>query len=323
MKFGTKANAAVKDTVTTKKAGTFDMNLRYSATSDIKNIDLYVNGSKVKTLSLQKGSSLSDWKMITEKIALKEGDNKIELKANASLPSTIYLDCFTVNGDFGDASGPKTLNGTLIKNLAVNDTKNASNWSIDDSGSFGTGSSLFGDRNITATFVPKNLTGAEIINTACDSKMYTNDLGTFTAGADITVYIAMDTRVVSLLPEWLGNWNKTDIIMTSNNNLTFEFYKKDFKSGETVTLGMNGGNGNCVNYTVYVTEQVSVTKGDVNLDGRINIFDLGLAKQGFKYGFDNDSSKYAADIDNNGKVEISDITQLQKYILGIIKNFNV
>ncbi len=470
MKFGTKANAAVKDTVTTKKAGTFDMNLRYSATSDIKNIDLYVNGSKVKTLSLPKGSSLSDWKMVTEKIALKEGDNKIELKANAALSSTIYLDCFTVNGDFGDASGPKTLNGTLIKNLAVNDTKNASNWSIDDSGSFGTGSSLFGDRDITATSVPKNLIGAEIINTACDSKMYTNDLGTFTAGADITVYtaidsrvvpilpewlgnwektdetitstgnltfevykknfnsgetvtlgknggtgdntnyfvlakhkeiilngnliknlqvydtengsdwsiynntgsgslmfgdrditavnfpanlvgaetiktacdskmytndlgtftagaditvyIAMDTRVVSLLPEWLESWNKTDINMTSNNNLTFEFYKKDFKSGETVTLGMNGGNGNCVNYTVYVTEQISAAKGDVNLDGCINIFDLGLAKQGFKYGFDNDSSKYAADIDNNGKVEISDITQLQKYILGVIKNFN-
>jgi hypothetical protein len=103
MKFGTKSAAAVKDTVTTAKAGSFDWTLRYAVTSDINCIDLYVNGTKVKTLSLSKGSSLSDWKTITQSISLNQGDNKIELKATATLDSTLYLDNFVVSGDFGDA----------------------------------------------------------------------------------------------------------------------------------------------------------------------------------------------------------------------------
>lgn len=116
MKFGVNSNAAVKDTVSTEKSGTFNMTLRYSVTSDTNNVDLYVNGSKVNTLSLSKGSSLSDWKTISQQITLNKGDNKIELKANAALPSTLYIDCFTLNGDFGDTE-PQILNGTLIKIL--------------------------------------------------------------------------------------------------------------------------------------------------------------------------------------------------------------
>lgn len=96
LKFGTSANAAVKDTVTNKTAGTANMILRYSATSDINNIDLYVNGTKVKTLSLPKGTSYSDWKTVTTPISLQAGDNKIELKANATLPSSLYLDNFVI-----------------------------------------------------------------------------------------------------------------------------------------------------------------------------------------------------------------------------------
>ena len=72
------------------------MILRYSATSDINNIDLYVNNVKVKTLSLPKGASYSDWKTVTTPITLKEGDNKIELKANSTLPSSLYLDNFVI-----------------------------------------------------------------------------------------------------------------------------------------------------------------------------------------------------------------------------------
>lgn len=132
------------------------MTLRYSVTSDTNNVDLYVNGSKVNTLSLSKGSSLSDWKTISQQITLNKGDNKIELKANAALPSTLYIDCFTLNGDFGDTE-PQILNGTLIKNLTVTDTLNAGNWSINDNGDFNIGSTLFGDRDFTVTALPSNL----------------------------------------------------------------------------------------------------------------------------------------------------------------------
>lgn len=53
------------------------MTLRYSVTSDTNNVDLYVNGSKVNTLSLSKGSSLSDWKTISQQITLNKGDIKL------------------------------------------------------------------------------------------------------------------------------------------------------------------------------------------------------------------------------------------------------
>ena len=260
LKFGTNASAAVKDTVATQKAGTFQMTLRYAVTADINTVDLYVNSTKVKTLSLSKGTSLSDWKTITQEISLIEGENKIELKANAALASTLYLDNFIVDGDFGDAAvSLPPLNGKLIQNLVVNDKENGSDWSIYEE--FGEGSVLFGDRDITATSVPSVLVGTEAVRTACDSKLYTSDLGTFQAGGDITVFVAMDSRVVPVLPDWLKGWEKTEDTVLSSNDLTYMIYAKTLRSGETMTLGMNGGNGNNTNYFVLakLTEQMQST----------------------------------------------------------------
>ena len=144
------------------------------------------------------------------------------------------------------------INGTLVKQLVVNDTQNGADWSIGYN--FGSGSKLFGDRDFTAVSVPASLTGAEAIKTACDSKTVTSDLGTFTAGADITVYTAVDSRVTGSLPSWLSGWEKTGEAITTSNDLTMELFKKTFSSGSKVTLGTNGGSTGCVNYIVLVTE---------------------------------------------------------------------
>lgn len=96
VKFGPQDGAAVRDTVPNKTAGEVTMTLRYSAAENA-NLDLYVNETKVSTLSLTKGPSLSDWQTVTQKITLKEGDNKIELKAPAGgLESNVFLDFFTI-----------------------------------------------------------------------------------------------------------------------------------------------------------------------------------------------------------------------------------
>ena len=270
LKFGTKNTAAVKDTVKTTKAGIFKWTLRYSATSDIKCVDLYVNDSKVKTLSLSKGSSYDDWKTISENITLKAGENKIELKANNTLPCSLYLDNFKVEGDFGDSAiTVQPLNGKYIKNLVVNDKENAADWEINDK--FEKGAVIFGDREITAVDVPSNLIGAEAVKTACDSKMFTSDLGTFTAGADITAYVAIDSRVVPVLPEWLSDWTKTEDTLTATSDLTFVLYKKNFKSGEKVTLGKNGGNGNNTNYLIFAKDIEVVLNG--KLIKNLQVFD--------------------------------------------------
>ena len=274
VKFGTKNTAAVKDTVKTTKAGTFKWTLRYSATSDVKCVDLYVNGSKVKTLSLPKGSGYDDWKTISENVNLKVGENKIELKANATLPCSLYIDNFKVEGNFGDATSStqptvQPLNGKFIKNLVVNDKENAADWAINDK--FEKGAVIFGDREITAIDVPANLIGAEAVKTACDSKMFDEDLCTFTAGVDTTIYIAVDERVVSVLPEWLSDWTKTEDTLTASSDLTFVLYKKNFKSGEKVTLGKNGGNGNNTNYLIFAKNIEVVLNG--KLIKNLQVFD--------------------------------------------------
>lgn len=102
LKFGTKEEAAARDTVRTNKSGDFTLKLRYSSTSDIDNVDLYVNGTKIETMKLGNTNDYSNWGIYEKKIALEKGENTIEFKANAALPASLYIDNFTLEGDFGE-----------------------------------------------------------------------------------------------------------------------------------------------------------------------------------------------------------------------------
>ncbi len=279
MKFGKNANAAVKDIVTTNKAGDFTFKLRYSSTSDINNVDLYVNGSKTETMKLSNTNGYSNWNTYETKIKLNQGDNKIELKANAALASSLYLDNFTVDGSFGDGTPvePEPLNGTLIKNLIVADTENAADWSIQND--FRINGKIYGDRDFICTESNAFVDGTEYISTACDSKMYLNDLATFEAAKDMYVYVAIDQRVESVHPDWLNDWTKTNAMITSSNDVTFTLYQKQVKSGETVTLGTNGGLGDSANYIVFASTSLPKLEGDINADGKFDITDVVLLQR--------------------------------------------
>lgn len=102
IKFGTKASAAVRDTVSTAKGGMFTLQLRYASEAANESVDLYVNGFKIATLSLEATDTLSSWTVCEQQIPLHTGDNIIELKASEKLPGMLYLDNFVVTGDFGD-----------------------------------------------------------------------------------------------------------------------------------------------------------------------------------------------------------------------------
>lgn len=279
LKFGKNANAAVKDTVRTNKAGEFTMKLRYSSTSDINNVDLYVNGTKIETMKLGNTNGYSNWKTYEKKVTLKSGDNKIEFKANASLPSSLYIDNFTMSGSFGDETPvePEPLNGTLIKNLLVEDTENAADWSINYN--FGKGSSIYGDRAFTCAVSCAFADGAEYIKTACDSKLYTGNLATFEAASDMYVYVAMDDRVPANLTLWLKDWTKTNAKITSSNEVTFTLFQKKVKASEKVMLGTNGGLGESANYIVFASTSLPSIKGDVNADGKFDIADVVLLQK--------------------------------------------
>lgn len=67
--------------------------------------------------------------------------------------------------------------------------------------------------------------------------------------------------------------------------------------------------------------EVKFTIGDVNCDGKINIFDVAQAKQGVKNGFSDSVSAMAADVNQDEAASIADIIQLQKYVSGLIDKF--
>ena len=62
-------------------------------------------------------------------------------------------------------------------------------------------------------------------------------------------------------------------------------------------------------------------RGDVNMDGRVNIADLVAAKRGMRYGFDAKLSQKAADIDKDGTVNNTDIEYIRDFILKKIDKF--
>ncbi len=67
---------------------------------------------------------------------------------------------------------------------------------------------------------------------------------------------------------------------------------------------------------------VSGILGDVNGDEVINSFDIVAARKGLlSEKFADDRAKRAADVDKNGKVEMSDLVQIQSFVLGKISEF--
>lgn len=254
------------------------------------------------------------WKEFTCDISGAEGVHDIYFTFSGGSGALFNMDWW----QFRNSDTPaQTTSDRLITGLSVKDIENASDWSAQKN--FKTGVNVYGDRDITVTSAPKSLTGAEYIRTACDSKLYTGDLATFKAGADATVYVAVDSRVGDRL-DWLGSWKKTGEAVYTSNDVKLELYRKNVFAGYTVTLGTNGGEGESANYMVFaLPTQAEKIKGDINSDGRIDSFDVILARKLLVSG------KYdeLADVDESGDFTVADAVLIEEFVLGKIKVFPV
>lgn len=218
---------------------------------------------------------------------------------------------YLLNADhfiFGKEAVP--LSGELFKDVKVAEQAKPSSWKIAENAA--SGSLVFGDRDFTITELPKKYEGAEILLTACDAKGTTGETAVFTAGNDMNVYTAVDSRVENV-PEFLAKWEKTEDVIKISNDVEFVVYKKSVKSGEEVFLGSNGQTYQCVNFWVFATASGIDETGDVNDDGEITVADLvALAKHVLTEALVEDREK--ADINGDGVIDVYDVIMLRKIL---------
>ena len=70
------------------------------------------------------------------------------------------------------------------------------------------------------------------------------------------------------------------------------------------------------------TAETDFILGDINSDGRINVFDFIIAKRGLiSGGFSNATEAKAADVNQDGKYSVADVILIQKFLLGMIDSF--
>ena len=204
------------------------------------------------------------------------------------------------------------ISGRLIKNLTVDDLDTYRNWSIDSSAAVG--DLLYGDRDAVYTALPDALTGAEMIVPACDAKNSTGQLAHFAAGADMTVYIALDDRVTAA-PAWLGDYEKTALTASNDKGVSFVLYLRDVKAGAEIALGENGQSAGCVQYTVFAV-QTGSAKGDVNGDGTVSTADAVALQKYLLAAAKSLPDWTAGDLDGNGRLNAADLTLIKRILLG-------
>jgi cell division septation protein DedD len=147
-----------------------------------------------------------------------------------------------------------------ITNLAVQDSANAADWSVQSN--LQVGSVQYGDRAFTFSSVAAAVAGADWIRTANDSKAFTGaTLVSFTVTTDSDVYVAHNDSI-SPKPSWLtsaNGWTDSGGNLVNNESTprTFSLFRKAFAAGAAVSLG-NNGSTTSGQYTIVVVSTGTV-----------------------------------------------------------------
>ena len=263
-----------------------------------------LDGSPVATINFDGTNSFKDYTLTESNITDISGVHNLYIKFKGSESSLSNMKYFV----FGEKALP--LSGDLFKNVEISDDAIPDSWNIGKSAN--TGSLIFGDRDFTIE--QTNLVGAEILMTACSAKGTTGDTATFTAGADMTLHIALDDRVEKT-PEWLSDYTLMRTLLTATTGLNFKIYDKKISKGEKVTLGSNGQTYQCVNFFALATPNATLV-GDINNDQEVGVADLVKLNShllGKAPLSNNEASK--ADIIEDNTIDMFDLVALRKIII--------
>ncbi len=206
-------------------------------------MELYLDDltAPVATCSFEGSGGFTSYTDFACNIGNITGLHNLYIKFTGGEGYLVNMDYFT----FGKDALP--MNGTLFTNVTLGEGVSVDGWQIGYDAQLG--SMLFGDREVVFAALPDALCGAEILRTACDDKVLTGDQATFTAGADMDVYVLLDNRVTEPAA-WLSGWELTSMTAANDNDVTFNIYRKSCRAGDSVTLGTNNQSSYCVNYTV-------------------------------------------------------------------------
>ncbi|EFM11408.1 coagulation factor 5/8 type domain protein [Paenibacillus curdlanolyticus YK9] len=117
-----KGNASTTFSVSASSAGSYTAVIKYAnGTGSAKTVSLYVNGAKVKQISLAATASWDTWGSETETVSLNAGSNTIMYKYDSSDSGNVNIDSMTLNAPSTPAAGTN-----LALNAAVSSNNNVS-----------------------------------------------------------------------------------------------------------------------------------------------------------------------------------------------------
>ncbi|GLX68209.1 CBM35 domain-containing protein [Paenibacillus glycanilyticus] len=204
-----KGNAATAFAVSAGAAGSYTTAVRYAnGTGSAKTLSLYVNGTKVKQISLPATADWNSWTTQTETVSLNAGSNTIAYKFDSADSGNVNVDNIVVSD---------TSSGSTGSNLALNKSVTSNN----NVSGFAAANAVDGN---TATYYE----GA--------ANSYPNTL-TVDLGSAQNV-----NSVVLKLPAAWGTRSQTIAVSTSSDNNTYSTaaasnsYTFNPSSGNTVTI---------------------------------------------------------------------------------------
>lgn len=287
--------------------GANSVNMRISGNASKIEICLDSPDNVVSTVNFKGTSGFSDYQELTYNINTIEGVHNLYFRFTGGTGYLLNADSFVFSKE------KAVLNGKYFTHASVADNANPSVWEIAENTQ--EGSLIFGDRDFTIATIPECLKGAEIMKTSCDAKSATGNTLVFTAGADIDVYVGVDTRVENT-PEFLESWTKTNETFTSSNDVTFALYKRTFDYFKPVVIGYNGQSAYCTNFTLFAQPTSSEVIGDINDDGKLNTADLVLLSKHLLAENQLTAEQCErADLNNDKIIDIFDLVSLRKLFL--------
>ncbi|WP_223285596.1 S-layer homology domain-containing protein [Paenibacillus sp. PL91] len=209
-------------TVNAASAGIYNLDLRYAnATGATKTISLYVNGIKLRQISLPSLANWDTWGDKVEKVNLNAGDNTITYKYESGDSGNVSLDYITVTAYNKYEAEDASLSGGAV---VVNDHLKYSGTGFVDG---------YGETGATTTFTVNN--SSELTRSYNLDLRYANATG---ATKTVSLYVnGIKLRQISLpsLANW-DTWGDKVETVTLKSGLNTISYKYDDGDSGNVNL---------------------------------------------------------------------------------------